>query len=99
MAPKYVIKILESWRENPQNSISWNPLVTPAQKLVAYPDYARIGSIAAGKGIVSRDYFPFYFFSLGEQIKIFDRAPLQAQKRNEKWKNKNRIFFTTNKNL
>jgi hypothetical protein len=31
------------------------------------------------KGIEARDFSTFTFFSLGEQIKIFDRAPLQAQ--------------------
>jgi hypothetical protein len=42
--------------------------------------YARIGS--CGKGIVSCDSYIIYFFSLGEQIKIFGGAPLRAQKRN-----------------
>ncbi len=39
----------------------------------------RCGERASGTRIYNA-----YFFSLGEQIKIFDRAPFQAQKRN--WK-------------
>jgi hypothetical protein len=42
--------------------------------------------------IVTR-FFILYFFSLGEQIRIFDVAPHQAQKRNKKltFSPKNRI--------
>ncbi len=34
---------------------------------------------------MSQDSFIVYFFPLDEQIKIFDRALLQAQKQNKKF--------------
>jgi hypothetical protein len=88
MAPKYVKKNPRVLREKKSAEQYFMKFTihssTEAGGVSRLCSDARICTVAAGTGIVSRDYFTFYFFSLGEQIKIFDRAPLQAQKRNKK---------------
>ncbi len=88
MVPRYVKKIREfSQREkSAEKHLTWNILVTLAQKLVAdFFNPKRIQTlhvqVAAGKGIVSLE-LSSYTFSLGEQIQIFDGAAFKSEIKN-----------------
>ncbi len=88
MAPKYEKKIFESGeRKNPRNSISWNPLVTPAQKLVAHPAYARIDTVAAIKMWLCHEIVsPFTFSHWANKLRVLieRQCKLKSEIENEK---------------